>query len=69
MRGLFSRAVCRFVLVAAISVVASRPLRADLVEPPQARIQPPGGVAATAEPSFIDWLAAWFEALINDSAV
>ena len=65
MRGYLSRAVWRVVLVAAIFMVAAGNSSADLVEPPQARIQPPVGVAATAEPGFIDRLAAWFEALVT----
>lgn len=65
MRRNVSRAVCRLVLVAVVSVVTAAPLSADLFEPPQARIQPPGGVAAPATDSnLLDWLAAWLAGLV-----
>lgn len=65
MRRNVSQALCRLVLVAVVSVIAAGPLSADLFEPPQARIQPPGGVAAPAtEPNLLDWLAAWLAGLV-----
>jgi hypothetical protein len=65
MRRNVSRAVCRLVLLAVVSVVTAGRLSADLLEPPQARIQPPGGVAApSAEPTLLGWLAEWLAGLV-----
>ncbi len=66
MRSVSTRAIGAVLLVLLVSLGVA-PAYADEEPPadPQARLQPPGGVNASAEPSLFDLFVAWVVARLQ----